>query len=141
MTLQAAIEVALPDLRREAEARMTSTATVRRMTNRTAQNEQTGEEVPVWEVVYTDLPLFTFRGIEHRTVTIAGVETTIEVRKHALPMLVDGSPLDLRKNDYVDVVTREGLTFVHELIAIENRDGAKSRRVDAVEVSRPEEWA
>ena len=53
MSLQAAIDGALPELRREAEARMTSTCTVRRITTRTTQNESTGEEVPVWDVVYT----------------------------------------------------------------------------------------
>src|SRR3546814_18243974 len=48
VSLQAAIDGALPELRREAEARMLSTCTVRHLTGRPPQKESTGEAVPEW---------------------------------------------------------------------------------------------
>src|SRR3546814_17510517 len=53
VSLQAAIDGALPELRRAAEARMLSTCTVRHLTGSTTQNESTGEEVSEGDVVYT----------------------------------------------------------------------------------------
>jgi hypothetical protein len=40
-----------------AESRMTSRVTIRRRSSRTTQNETTGEESAVWDVIYTDGPV------------------------------------------------------------------------------------
>lgn len=141
MTLQAAIEATLPFLRAEAEARMTSRATVLRKTGETAQDESTGLEVPVWAAVYIDTP-FRLGGSQQggagtRTITIGGVEIQVATRVGHFPanhdLLADG--------DLIEVTAGENAGAVLRIVEAAWQDQATARRVPVVTVDRPEEWA
>lgn len=133
MTLQAAIEAALPTLRAEAEARMTSTCTIRRKTGTTTIVN--GLKVPVWAVIYTDLPVRRTdpgsRGVE-----VAGVAYREATGR-------DDFPFDatlLRDNDHVEVTSGEWVGTVERIIKATKADKATARRCPVVEVPRPVEW-
>lgn len=127
--------------RRAALARMTSTATVRRPTGRTTQDEATGREVPVWAVVHTDVP-FQYAGSSNgdggtRRVEVGGVEfqqaTGVGKFAHDLTDLADG--------DHVEITAGEWAGTVLSVVEAVKKDQATARRVPVVEVDRPEEWA
>lgn len=140
MTLNAAIEQALPQLRSEALARMTSTATVRRITSRTTQDETTGRKVPVWEVVYTGP--FRLGGANQgssgtRTDDVGGVEVQVATRVGHFPHTVT----TLKDSDLIDVTAGENAGTVWRIIEAEFQDQATARRVPIMSVTRPTEWA
>lgn len=135
------INAALPALRAEALARMTSTATVRRPTGRTVQDEGTGREVRVWDVVHTDVP-FQYAGSSNgdggtRRITVAGSEyqqaTGVGKFAHDLTDLADG--------DHIEITAGEWAETVLSIVEAVKKDQATARRVPVVEVPRPEEWA
>lgn len=140
MTLHAAIEAELPFLRAEAEARMLSTVTIRRKSGAWTQDEDTGEEIPIWADVYTDLP-FRLAGAYHgdavtRRVTIGGQEFQQAVRTGNLPASTD----DLEDSDLIDITAGENAGRVLMVVEATWQDQATARRVPVVEVDRPEEW-
>lgn len=135
MTLNAAIEAALPTLRAEALGRMTSTCTVRRKTGNMAQDETTGLEVPEWGDVYTGP--FRFVGGTTRTVTIAGIEYQEATGRADFPH----DTTDLADNDLIDITAGEWVGTVLSIIEAVKGDQRTARRVPVVEVPRPEEWA
>lgn len=135
MTLQSAIEANLPFLRAEALARMTSTATVRRKTDTTAQNESTGLKDPVWTDVHTDEP-GRFVGGSTRTVTIGGVEFQEATGRYDFRWNLT----DLRDNDYIEITAGEWAGTVLSIVEAVKGDQRTARRVPVVEVPRPEEW-
>lgn len=139
MTLQSAIEAELPFLRAEALARMKSTATVRRITDRTTQNEETGEEVPEWDVVYTGP--FRLGGANRgssgsRTEDIGGVEIEVATRVGHFPYTTD----ELADGDLIDVTAGENAGVVLRIIEAGWQDQATARRVPVVSTDRPTEW-
>lgn len=138
MTLQSAIEAELPFLRAEAEARMTSTATVRRLSERVEQDEETGLEVPVWDDIYTGP--FRLGGSSGaagtRTVTIGGVEVQVATRVAHFP----ASTTDLTDGDLIDLTAGENAGLVLRIVEADWQDQATARRVPVVAVDRPEEW-
>lgn len=134
MSLQPAIEATLPQLRAEAEARMTSTATVRRKTGVMVQDESTGLEVPEWADVYTG-PM-RFVGGATRTVTIGGVEFQEATGRADFPH----DTTDLADGDLIDITAGEWAGTVLSIVEAVKGDQRTARRVPVVEVSRPEEW-
>lgn len=141
MTLQAAIEAQLPFLRAEAEARMTSTATIRRKTGTGGQNETTGLEAGVWTAVHTDIP-FRLGGADRggagsRVVTAGGVETVVAVRTGHLPATTS----NLQDGDLIDITAGENAGVVLHIVEATWQDQATARRVPVYEVARPSEWA
>jgi hypothetical protein len=135
VTLQSAIDAELPFLRAEAEARMQSTCTVRRKTGQMVQNETTGEEVPEWEAVHTDLPFRLIHG-RSRTVTIGGVEFEEATARGDMP----SDTTDLADGDLIEVTAGEWADTVWRIVEAVKGDQMTARRVPVVEVARPSEW-
>lgn len=134
MTLQTAIESALPGLRAEALARMTSTCTVRRTTGRTTQDEATGEEVPEWADAYSGP--FRFVGGSSKTVTIGGVEFQEATGRADFPW----NTTNLADGDLIDITAGDWAGTVLQIVEAIKGDQRTARRVPVVETSRPEEW-
>lgn len=128
------VQSVLASGRRTALARMTSTATVRRMTGRTVQDESTGLEVPVWADVYTGPVRFV--GGSTRTVTIGGVEFQEATGRVDFPH----DTTDLADGDLVDITAGEWAGTVLRIVEAVKGDQRTARRVPVVEVPRPEEW-
>lgn len=126
--------------RRAAEARMTSRCTIRRETDRFDQDEDTGIESPLWDVLYTDLPFRlggTYRGdAPSRRVEVGGVELQVAVRVGHLPASTSG----LADGDLIDVTAGENAGLVFRIVEAEWQDQATARRVPLLAVDRPEEW-
>lgn len=140
MTLAAAIAAELPFLRSEAEARMTSRVTIRRKTGAWTQDEDTGEEIPTWADVYTELP-FRLAGAYHgdavtRRVTIGDQEFQQAVRTGHMPADTD----DLQDGDLIDITSGENADRALQIVEATWQDQATARRVPVIEVDRPEEW-
>lgn len=131
---------ALPQLRAEAEARMTSRANIWRTTGRTIQNEETGEEVPEWEIVHADIP-FRLGGSDRgssgtRTITVGGVELQVAVRIAHFPAATD----DIADGDHIEVVDGENTGRAYRIVEADWADQQTARRVPVVSIDRPEEW-
>lgn len=123
-----------------AEARMTSRVTVRRKSGRPPQNEETGEEVPEWLVIHTNLP-FRLDGSSSgdggsHTVTIGGVTYEQATAVGHFPALT----ADLEDGDFIDVAAGEWLGAVFSIVAAVKADQKTARRVPIEEQARPEEW-
>lgn len=131
MTLNDAITSALPELRREAEARMTSRCTVRR---KAAQTTVDGFEEQGWTVVATDVPVRRTdpgsRGVE-----IAGVRYPEATGRDDFP-----HDADLEDGDYIETTAGEWVGTVERIIKATKADQATARRCPVVEVARPTEW-
>ena len=123
--------------RADAESRMTSRVTVRRVTGETAQDEDTGAVVPVWMVTYTARP-FRLGGAASGSQTrdIGGVTTTLAIRTGHLPASTD----NLRDNDLIEVTAGENAGLVLRVLEATWQDQATARRVPVVETQRPTEW-
>lgn len=130
---------ALPFLRAEAEARMTSRATVYRTTGRLVQNEDDGLEVPEWVIVTYDSP-FRLRGTRggnsSQTLTIGGVEVTLAVREGHFPI-----GTSLRDGDLIDVTEGENVGTVWRVVEADSADQQTAYRVPIIAADRPEEWS
>jgi hypothetical protein len=140
MSLQAAIEAQLPFLRAEAEARMTSTATIYRKTGLMVQDESTGLEVPEWVAIHTGIP-FRLGGSDQgdsasRRQDIGGVEVQTAVRVGHLPVVID----DLTDGDFIDITSGENAGRAFRIVEVEFKDQATARRVPLLAENRPEEW-
>ena len=131
-----AIAAALPELRQQAQARMTSRATVRRPTGRLTQDEGSGLEVTEWADVVTDSPFRIGRGDGTRTLTIGGVEVTLAVRTGHFP-----AGTDLADGDLIDVTEGENAGTVWRVVEGDWADQQTAYRVPIIATSRPEEWA
>lgn len=139
MTLQSAIDAELPNLRREAEARMLSRCTVHRKTGDTTTDAD-GWEVPEWAAVYTNLRLrlggTPQGGAGFRRVTVGDVEVDLAVRVASLPASTD----DLIDGDLIEVTSGENSGVVLRIVEASWQDQATARRVPVVETQRPSEW-
>lgn len=135
------IEAALSRGRAAALARMTSTATVRRKTGATTQDESTGRTVAVWADVHTDTP-FRLAGANSgagrsRSLDVAGVQFEQAVRVGNFAY----DTADLADDDYIEITAGENAGRVLRIIEATWQDQATARRVPVEEVDRPEEWA
>lgn len=117
---------------------MTSTCVVRRMTGRTAQDESTGLEVPVWDDVYTGrLRLSGSRNAATtRTEDVGGVEVQRALRIAHFPASATG----LRDGDLIDVTGGDNAGVVLRLIEANWQDQATARRYPVESADRPGEW-
>jgi len=116
---------------------MNSTATVRRISSRTIQNEETGEEVPVWDDVYVGrFRLGGAGGAGTRAVDVGGVEAQVAVRVAHFP-----ADADLADGDLIDVTTGDGAGLVLRIVEAAWQDQATARRVPVVSTGRPSEWS
>lgn len=132
-------EVAL--FRAEAEARMRGTARVRRRSGRTVQDEISGREVPVWDVIEAGVPV-RIAGANRgsaptRRLAVGGVEVQVGVRVAHLPT----STQDLADGDLIEVYAGESAGSVWRVIEGDRQDQATAYRVPVLSAERPEEWA
>jgi hypothetical protein len=137
--LHEAISRVLPELRAEAEARMTSRCTIRR-NDGTTTTDPDGFEVPAWTDVLTDLPFRlggSTRASNSRRVTIGETEVELAVRVGHFPASTEG----LTDGDLIEVTEGENAGVVLRIIEASWQDQATARRVPVVEVTRPQEWA
>lgn len=134
------VDTALGAGRLAAEARMTSRCTIRRKDDDTDQDEDTGVEAPLWQVLYTDHPFRlggTYRGDSPtRRVEVGGVEIQLAVRVGHLPVDTDA----LADGDLIEVTGGENEGAVYKIVEAEWQDQATARRVPLLAVDRPEEW-
>jgi hypothetical protein len=133
-----AIAQELPYLRAEAEARMTSRVTIHRQSGRTQQNETTGRETPVWDVIATDVP---FRSSGSAAaggsagVTVGGVTYEQATAVGHLP-----AGTDLSDDDLLEVAAGEWVGQVWRVVKAVALDQRTARRFPLAEEQRPEEW-
>ena len=119
---------------------MQSTATIRRKTGRTTQNETNGRIVPVWDVIHADLP-FRLGGSDSgdsasRREDVGGVKVQTAVRIGHLPVTADA----LQDGDYIDVTEGENAGTAWRIVEAAFKDQATARRVPLLAETRPEEW-
>lgn len=119
---------------------MDSRVTVRRMSERTAQSETTGEEVPIWDDLYVDHP-FRLGGAERggsgtRAVTVGGVEMQLASRVGHFPH----DTYDLADGDLIEITWGENYDTVLRIVEADWQDQSTARRVPVVAADRPEEW-
>lgn len=126
--------------RAQAESRMTSRVKIRRESGRTTQDEGSGEEVPVWDVVHRNLP---FRlggssqgGTGTRTVKIGDDEFQQALRVAHVPACTE----DLADGDYIEVTAGENVGRVLRIVEATWQDQATARRMPVIEVERPGGW-
>lgn len=133
--LQDAIAAALPQLRAEAEARMTSTATVRRKTGTTKID---GITVPQWTTVH--IGPFRLAGSRNagasRTHTVGGVEYEVSTRAAHFPVAV----ATLRDADVLEVLDGDAAGLFFRLIETDFADQQTARRMPVEATTRPEGW-
>lgn len=136
--LQPAIDAALPMLRAEAEARMTSRCAIRRKTDQTTVVD--GFEVPVWDTTHAALPLrLVSEGsgtTQSRRVETAGVEYELAMRTAHFP----ASTSNLRDGDLLEITSGENTGLVLRIVEADWSDQTTARRVPVVATQRPEEW-
>lgn len=129
----------LPFLRAQAEARMTSRATVYRKGAKAPQSEDDGLEGSAWATVVADSP-FRLKGARgagnSRTTTIGGVEVTLAVREGHFP---HGTVL--RDGDLIDVTEGENAGTTWRVVEADAADQQTAYRVPIIATDRPEEWA
>ena len=129
---------ALPLLRTEALARMTSRARVRRKSGQSATVN--GYHVTDWVTVVATTPFrlggATASNGASTTQEIGTVATEAAIRvghfPHTLNTLQDG--------DFVELLTGENIGRVFKIVDTVWQDQATARRVRLVEVPRPEGW-
>lgn len=139
MSLNAAIEAELPGLRAQAEARMTSTCTIKREGGSTVDGA--GFEVEGWTVIHADLPL-RLAGSERggsgtRAVSSGGVDVQLAVRTAHVPATTTG----LRDGDVIEVTEGENAGTFLRIIEAASQDQATALRLPVIEAQEPEGWS
>lgn len=125
--------------RQWAEARMTSRCTIRRQTGNMVLDAD-NQQVPEWEVIYTDLPCrIASSPSAARSRTQRPGEAELE---RATPRLdFPASTSDLADNDHVEIDSGENAGRVYRLIESDWTDQATARRIPVMAVERPTEWS
>lgn len=136
--LHPAINAALPMLRAEAEARMTSRCTIRHKTGEMVLDPE-NQEVPEWVVAHANLPcrIATSTGAARsRTQTPGDVEL-----ERATPELhVPAAIADLSDDDFAEITLGENVGRVFRILEVDWVDQATARRLPVEAVERPIEW-
>lgn len=129
----------LPELRREAESRMTSRATVKRPGGPPVVVD--GLEVDGWLTQHADLPgrIAASRGGagQSRKITVGQTEVQVAVREWHCPASTSG----LRDGDVIEVTAGENAGVFLRVVEGSWQDQATARRVPVVEIQQPEGWS
>lgn len=141
MSLQDSLSATLPELRMQAESRMLSRVSIRRKTGETAQDEDSGLEVPIWASVYMNLPFRSSAGSTgdggSNGVTIGGVTFEEATGVGHFP----AGTTNLEDGDLIEVTEGEWAGDVWRIVAAIRYDQKTARRVPITEATRPEEWS
>lgn len=129
----------LPELRAQAESRMTSTALVRRVDPDNPTTDGNGFEVDGWAEVYAGK--FRLGGSERggsaaRKVNIGDVEVALAVRVAHFPADAAG----LRDGDLIEVTSGDCAGVFLRVVEASFQDQATARRVPVIETDRPGGW-
>ncbi len=127
----------LPELRRQAESRMTSRVTIHRKNGRAKDAD--GLDVTAWLTVATSVPFRLSAGrnvTSSRTVRVGESEVEVATREGHMPTW----QTDLRDGDLLQVTAGEHAGAVVQVIEASFGDQQTARRVPVFEVDRPEEW-
>lgn len=139
MSVQSAIDAELPFLRAEAEARMTSRATISRKTGQMVEDD-TGYESPAWIDVATDVPMrlsgMAANSSPYKTETPGGGTVNYAARVMHFPV----AQADLANDDYIEITVGENAGTIWRVIEATWQDQATARRVPVEQVKRPTEW-
>lgn len=140
--IQDTINRVLPELRREAEARMLSRCTVyRKAAPSDAKDEHGFSTDNTWTTVHTDLPvsLGGSSGSDggSREITIGGVHFEQATGVAKFP----ATTVDLKDDDLFEITDGEWPGHVFRIVAAIVADQKTSRRVPIAEAARPPEWA
>jgi hypothetical protein len=129
----------LDELRADAESLMVDTIAFRRRTGRTAQNEQTGREEPVYSDLFTSPCEVTGRTqgeVTGRTVTVGGVERVVLEGGVNIP--VDAGELKAGDEGVITAVAATTdatvLGNTYRVVGFGGRTWATKRRLDVVEL-------
>lgn len=139
MSLQAGIDSVLPELRREAEARMLSAAAVLRKTGRKVQDESTGLEVPEWATVHIGpmrLAGANSGSSGTRVESTPGGEMRVGMRTAHFP----ASVANLAEGDLIDITAGENTGTAWKILEADFADQQTARRLPVESVQRPSEW-
>lgn len=140
--LQDAIAGALPYLRDEATARMTSTVTIKRRNGETVQNETTGVVAKVWTITHTDQPArlgpFGVGGAGGRDKAFKPGDVAVEWAERVLHLPHDTD--DLQDGDIVEVTAGENTGTFWRIVESSWADQMTAHRLPILETTRPEGW-
>lgn len=137
--LQPAIDAALPMLRAEAEARMTSSCAIRHKTDQTTVVD--GVEVHVWEDVYVDLPCrVDWQDAGAGGYLTASVGGEVEVTRSRRVLKVPHYARDAKDHAVAEITGGDcdGMFFTMPKVAF--ADQKKQQEIPIVETQRPEGW-
>jgi len=135
VSLQAAIEAVLPELRAEAVALMTSRCTIRRIGAQGSDDE--GYDVGQYDTVYTDLPIRLDSSSDGSSQSVEVGGTTYEQATGLAHLPADTT--DLADDDLIEVTSGEWPGTFLRVLDAPRVDKKTARRVPVVEVSRPKE--
>lgn len=132
MTLQSAIEAALPTLRAEAEARMTSTATIG---HKSGTSTSDGLKKPSW-AKSTGVPIrLGGTSDASRTVDLDGAPVSVPVRVASFPV---GTALE--DGWVVEITSGDNAGRFYRVVEAGGKDHATALRVQVVGTERPDGW-
>jgi hypothetical protein len=122
-----------------AEARMTSRCTIRRETGNMVLDAD-NQQVPEWEIVYTDLPcrIATAPSASRSRTKSPG---EVEIERATPEIHVPASTSGLLDNDHADITAGDNAGDVHRIITASWSDQATARRCPVEAVERPSEWS
>lgn len=137
--LQSAIDAELPFLQAEAQARMTSTAIIRRKTGQMTKDAN-GYELPEWIVVAASTPLRLAGTAANSAPYKTETPNVSEINRAARVAHFPASLTGLANDDYLEITTGENAGTVWRLIEAAGQDQATARRLPVEQVDRPSEW-
>lgn len=127
--------------RAAALGRMSSRCTVRRKTGATTTSAA-GLVVPVWEDVYTSLPVRvagTSNGASPSQALTLGSATEVQASRRELHFPHDTTVL--RDGDLVEITSGDCAGLVFRVVEADFADQVTARRVAVVATTAPEEWS
>jgi len=98
LSLGADIAAQLPGLRAQAESMMVSAGVVRRATGETVEDPNTGEQTPVYAIVYTGMGRYKAANVQAGRAEIPGAIVVDQSATLSLPVGASGAG-DVRLND------------------------------------------
>jgi hypothetical protein len=133
------VDTVLAAGRHAAEARMLSTATVRRKTGGTTTDAD-GFEVPAWAIAYAGRPC-RIAGMARsqspsRTIDLGGVQVQVATRTAHFAH----DTTDLRDGDLIEITAGELVGSVWRIVESDAADQQTARRVPVIATERPKEW-
>ncbi|MCM0622715.1 DUF6093 family protein [Nocardioides bruguierae] len=128
--------------RAKAEARMTSTCTIRRAGELGPRDDADGTRTRNWDDIYVDLRC-RIGGSSRGAATTRRLDVggDVDVQAAARVAHMPWDTTDLADGDLLEVLTGDCAGLVFRLTETDGQDQATARRIPAVATQRPEEWS